>query len=178
VIRLSQSDIERFAAWSSDRNPLHVDHEFARQTYFGRPVAHGVLTALDALASTAGDWPGHSVKSIDIEFRGAAVAGQDYAAESTCNGEGIVVSLRAPDQLVLNARLELGRLDDGLGTEWSWVGGAAHGALRANPAPRTPDELSRGIELVGTYPLISRPGESGPLSDAQVSVVGMCFLLV
>jgi acyl dehydratase len=32
-----------FAGLSGDFNPLHMDHERARQSPFGRPIAHGLL---------------------------------------------------------------------------------------------------------------------------------------
>jgi len=47
---ITTEDIEAFAALSGDRNPLHVDPAFARQTRFQRPVAHGML--LGAYVST------------------------------------------------------------------------------------------------------------------------------
>ncbi len=37
--------IRRFADVSGDRNPIHLDAEFARATKFGRPIAHGMLSA-------------------------------------------------------------------------------------------------------------------------------------
>jgi len=42
---ITAADIEAFAALTGDRNPLHLDDAFARQSRFGRPVAHGVLVA-------------------------------------------------------------------------------------------------------------------------------------
>jgi len=35
--------VHRFAELSGDRNPLHVDPEYASRTEFGRPIAHGAL---------------------------------------------------------------------------------------------------------------------------------------
>ncbi len=41
-----------FAALTGDNHPLHYDDEYARQTSFGRRVAHGLmLTALTALGA-------------------------------------------------------------------------------------------------------------------------------
>jgi acyl dehydratase len=41
--RVTQADVEAFAAVSGDRNPLHVDDKYAMGSVFGRRVAHGVL---------------------------------------------------------------------------------------------------------------------------------------
>ena len=40
---LTQADIVNFAGISGDFNPIHVDHEFAKTTPFGQPIAHGLL---------------------------------------------------------------------------------------------------------------------------------------
>ena len=40
---VTEADVVGFAGLSGDFNPLHVDHESARDGPFGRPVAHGLL---------------------------------------------------------------------------------------------------------------------------------------
>ena len=40
---VTQADVEAFADVSGDRNPLHLDEEYAAKSVFGRRVAHGVL---------------------------------------------------------------------------------------------------------------------------------------
>lgn len=40
---VTEADIVNFAGLSGDFNPIHVDHEHARNTPFGRPIAHGLL---------------------------------------------------------------------------------------------------------------------------------------
>jgi acyl dehydratase len=40
---LTEADIVNFAGLSGDFNPIHVDHEFAKNTPFRRPIAHGLL---------------------------------------------------------------------------------------------------------------------------------------
>lgn len=38
---ITEQDIFTFADLSGDRNPMHVDHEFAKQSPFGQIIAHG-----------------------------------------------------------------------------------------------------------------------------------------
>jgi 3-hydroxybutyryl-CoA dehydratase len=40
---ITETDVVHFAGMTGDYDPLHVDHHFARETPFGRPIAHGLL---------------------------------------------------------------------------------------------------------------------------------------
>ncbi len=40
---ITETDVVNFAGMTGDYDPLHVDYEFASQTPFGRPIAHGLL---------------------------------------------------------------------------------------------------------------------------------------
>ena len=40
---VTQADLVNFAGLSGDFNPIHMDHEFAKTTPFGQPIAHGLL---------------------------------------------------------------------------------------------------------------------------------------
>lgn len=40
---VTETDVVNFAGLSGDFNPIHVDHEQARQGPFRKPVAHGLL---------------------------------------------------------------------------------------------------------------------------------------
>ena len=55
---ISEDDIRSFAEATGDRNPLHLDEEFARQTRFGRCIAHGMLSASLISAVIANELPG------------------------------------------------------------------------------------------------------------------------
>jgi len=43
VKRISGEQVRQFASLTGDYNPLHWDEDYARQTPFGRPIAHGLL---------------------------------------------------------------------------------------------------------------------------------------
>jgi 3-hydroxybutyryl-CoA dehydratase len=40
---ITETDVINFAGLTGDYDPLHVDREFAKQTPFGQPIAHGLL---------------------------------------------------------------------------------------------------------------------------------------
>ena len=53
-----EEDLEAFAEMSLDRNRIHFDKEFAKQSYFGKPIAHGMVGAAlisGALTKLMGD---------------------------------------------------------------------------------------------------------------------------
>ena len=43
--KVSESDIIQFAEITGDKNPVHLDEEYAKQTVFGTRIAHGMLSA-------------------------------------------------------------------------------------------------------------------------------------
>jgi 3-hydroxybutyryl-CoA dehydratase len=55
---IADADIRAFAEASGDHNPLHLDEEFAKQTRFGRRIAHGMLSASLISAVIANELPG------------------------------------------------------------------------------------------------------------------------
>ena len=42
---IDQDRVERYAKASGDFNPVHIDHEFAKSSQFGRRIAHGMMIA-------------------------------------------------------------------------------------------------------------------------------------
>ena len=55
---ISDDDIRAFANATGDHNPLHLDEEFAKQTRFGKRIAHGMLSASLISAVIANELPG------------------------------------------------------------------------------------------------------------------------
>ena len=57
--QVTDRDIELFAEVSPDRNPVHLDDDYARDTIFEGRIAHGMLTAGLISAVIGEQLPGH-----------------------------------------------------------------------------------------------------------------------
>lgn len=42
---ITATDVEKFAEVTLDNNPIHLDEEFAKNSMFGRRIAHGMISA-------------------------------------------------------------------------------------------------------------------------------------
>jgi NAD(P)-dependent dehydrogenase (short-subunit alcohol dehydrogenase family) len=73
-LRFTPGDIERFAAASGDRNPLHVDRDFARRTPFGECIVHGALVAIGMLGALPPDELAR-VRALRAWFAGPVIPG-------------------------------------------------------------------------------------------------------
>jgi hypothetical protein len=51
-MKFTQSQIQAFEDFSYDRNPLHIDADYARRSQFGKPVVYGMAGVLAVL----GEW--------------------------------------------------------------------------------------------------------------------------
>lgn len=56
---VTDRDIELFAEVSTDRNPVHLDDDYAQDTIFAGRIAHGMLTAGLISAVIGEQLPGH-----------------------------------------------------------------------------------------------------------------------
>jgi len=91
---VTETDIVNFAGMTGDYSPLHVDREFARQTPFGKPIAHGLL-GLSLVAGLASQCPSvRTVAFLKIEnweflkpiFIGDTVHAETEVIEKNANG--------------------------------------------------------------------------------------------
>ncbi|MEK7286955.1 MAG: 3-hydroxyacyl-CoA dehydrogenase family protein [Elusimicrobiota bacterium] len=63
---MKEQHIRLFAKASGDRNPFHLDDDYARRSRFGARIAHGILTASQALSRLDEFAPGYRIASIEI----------------------------------------------------------------------------------------------------------------
>jgi 3-hydroxybutyryl-CoA dehydratase len=55
---ITDEDVRAFAELTGDRNPVHLDEEYASTTRFGRRIAHGMLGASLISTVLASELPG------------------------------------------------------------------------------------------------------------------------
>jgi 3-hydroxybutyryl-CoA dehydratase len=56
--QVTDREIQLFAALSGDRNPVHLDDDFAAKTIFRERIAHGMITGALISAAVACELPG------------------------------------------------------------------------------------------------------------------------
>jgi 3-hydroxybutyryl-CoA dehydratase len=66
---IGDEDVRAFAALTGDRNPVHLDEEYAASTRFGRRIAHGMLGASLISAVLANELPGRGTVYLSQTLR-------------------------------------------------------------------------------------------------------------
>jgi 3-hydroxybutyryl-CoA dehydratase len=66
---ITDRDIELFAEISTDRNPVHLDDDYARDTIFEGRIAHGMMTAGLISAVIGEQLPGHGTVYLGQSLR-------------------------------------------------------------------------------------------------------------
>lgn len=82
---IEQADVLTFAALTGDHNPVHVDEVFAQKTRFGRPIAHGMLTASLISSVLANKLPGEGSVYLGqtLQFVAPVFPGDEVTARVT-----------------------------------------------------------------------------------------------
>ncbi|HHL22888.1 MAG TPA: MaoC family dehydratase [Aliiroseovarius sp.] len=83
--QVTDRDIELFAEVSTDRNPVHLDDDYARDTIFQGRIAHGMLTAGLISAVIGEQLPGHGTVYLgqSLKFLAPVRPGDVVRAEVT-----------------------------------------------------------------------------------------------
>ena len=83
IKQITESDILRFSEISGDKNPIHIDEEYASKTRFKGRIAHGMLTAslISAVIGTRLPGPGNIYMSQSLEFKAPVKPGDVIQAE-------------------------------------------------------------------------------------------------
>src|SRR6188474_821526 len=78
------SDVELYAQITGDRNPLHFDEDFVRQTRFGRLVAQGGITTglFNALVAMSLPGPGSVFLHQEWDYPAPVFLGDTVTAEA------------------------------------------------------------------------------------------------
>lgn len=66
---VSESDVINFAEITGDRNPVHLDDEYAKATVFGERIAHGMISAGIVGAVLAMKMPGPGTVYLGQELK-------------------------------------------------------------------------------------------------------------
>ncbi|MBI1219085.1 MAG: (R)-hydratase [Rhodobacteraceae bacterium] len=83
--QVTDRDISLFAEISTDRNPVHLDDDYARDTIFEGRIAHGMLTAGLVSAVIGEQLPGHGTVYLgqSLKFMAPVRPGDTVRAEVT-----------------------------------------------------------------------------------------------
>ena len=81
----NDADVRSFAEISGDKNPIHLDDEYAGQTRFKHRLVHGMLTAglISAVLGTQMPGPGSIYIRQVINFRAPIYIGETITATVT-----------------------------------------------------------------------------------------------
>jgi len=80
---VSEQDIVEFANVSGDKNPVHLDEDYANKTMFKQRIAHGMLTAsyISAVFGMEMPGPGAIYVSQTLKFRAPVHIGDVVTAK-------------------------------------------------------------------------------------------------
>jgi 3-hydroxybutyryl-CoA dehydratase len=110
VKKVIQAQLNEYAVVSGDRNPLHLDSEFASSTQFGGIIAHGMLTLAFVsqmmLTAFGKDWL--ETGGLKVRFKGAAYVGDELETWGEVTKRDAL-----PSQTLITCAVGLRRRSDG-----------------------------------------------------------------
>ena len=83
---VTAADVESFAEVTTDRNPVHLDEEYAKGTMFKQRIAHGMLSAGLISAVLGTKLPGANTIYMgqSLQFLAPVYLGETVTATATC----------------------------------------------------------------------------------------------
>jgi 3-hydroxybutyryl-CoA dehydratase len=84
-VLVDEALLSSWASLTGDLNPVHMDEEYASQSFFRRRVAHGLLPAslIGAILGNELPGPGSIYLSQSLEFKGPVYLGDQITAAVT-----------------------------------------------------------------------------------------------
>lgn len=81
---VSETDVYLFAGVSGDFNPAHINEQYASGTFFGKRIAHGLLSAsfLSAVLANQLPGPGAIFLSLSVRFQAPVFIGDTITARA------------------------------------------------------------------------------------------------
>ncbi len=82
---MTDTDVRNFSGVTGDTNPMHLNEEYAKTTFFGGCIVHGFLTAsmLSAVIGTKLPGPGCIYVSQSLFFKAPVHVGETVYAKAT-----------------------------------------------------------------------------------------------
>lgn len=107
--QISAEDVRTFAEISGDRNPVHLDSEFAAKTIFKKCIAHGALSGalISAVLGTIMPGPGTIYLSQTMNFKSPVFLDETITAR-------LEVTAYRADKRIATIKTEVFNLDDKL----------------------------------------------------------------
>lgn len=80
---ITEDDVQKFGELTGDFNPVHFDEEFARNTRFGKRIAHGMLSASLISGVLGNKLPGTIYLSQTLKFTAPVYLGDTVTVRAT-----------------------------------------------------------------------------------------------
>ena len=134
-IKISDDDMELFARLSSDRNPMHMEPAYARQSPFGEQIVFGMLGCALGLGKVENKVLIRT-SGIRIDFQKPMFPGREYFLETSESEERCVLKIRGEEEICTEIDFLLEAAKDAYGITLT-----ADGGNREKAAIYTEDEL-------------------------------------